>query len=68
MAQSPCSTETTTYITTGGAKRGDRGVRLENTRLCKRRGVLTEVLTRLSGWQAAVSQERLAVGKELYLA
>lgn len=36
MAQSPCSMETTTYITTGGAKRGDRGVRLENTRLCER--------------------------------
>lgn len=38
-------------------------------RLWKRRGVLTEVLTRLLGWQKAVSQaEGLSVGKELCLA
>lgn len=69
--------ETTTYITTGEAKREigewdrsrERGRKLENMRLWKKRGVLTEVLTRLLGWQEAVSQAKgLAVGKELSLA
>lgn len=47
----------------------ERGRKLENMRLGKKRRVLAEVLARLLGWQTAPGQaERLAVGKELCLA
>lgn len=47
----------------------ERGRKLENMRLCKKRRVLAEVLTRLLGWQTALGQaEGLAVGKQLCLA
>lgn len=44
----------------------ERGRKLENMRLGKKRRVLAEVLARLLGWQTALGQAgRLAVRKEL---
>lgn len=46
----------------------ERGRKLENMRLWKEREVLTEMLTRLLGWQTAVSQAKgLVTEKELCL-